>query len=170
MAVEHMKDALATGFVESLGRKVARDSGNIAPVVPHPMVEELVAAEHASSFGGDSLTPVVMTPGNLVSGMPKGGVSGAPAHVGSGDMIADYHPEEAHDAGAEDTGLATSFDTGDYGKPVGNMVTGMPKGNGTQDAPTELSPEGNMTGQSKGGYAPSISGPTSNDRGVAGQA
>lgn len=180
MSVSQMGDDLASGFVDSLGKGVpdnhigeARQAPRIAP---YPSIDGvLLPGEPAPSFTGDSLSPVTSTPGgsnivgDQVTGYPRDGVSQAPARVGPGDMISDNEPETG---GPEDPESAIAFGGADYGKPIGDMVSGMPHGT----FPTDqfdialISPEGLVTGQTKGGYAPGTNQPTSLDRGVAGPA
>jgi len=183
--IEQMGDATAEGFVNSLGKGPVKQNYNDvtdrnAPKVdPYPSVNDVLFAKESVSSGlwagSDAMNPVTEAPGNskivgdITTGMPQEGVSGAPARVGPGDMIADFEPETG---GPEDVQMAPL---------VGDLVTGMPQDNYPVESAmvTEVSPEGLTTGQSTGGYAPGVNQPTvsapagkqpSNDRGVAGPA
>jgi hypothetical protein len=179
MSVGQMGDDLASGFVDSLGKGPAADNHIGEPrqaprIEPYPSIDGLLSAEPSPSFTGDSLSPVTSTPGgsnivgDLVSGYPRDGVSQAPARVGPGDMISDY---EVETGGPEDEVSAMEVDA-EYDKAVGDMVSGMPRNMFPSDQfdVAQIAPEGLVTGQTKGGYAPGTNQPTSLDRGVAGPA
>ncbi len=125
-------------------------------VEPYPEIDKDIYGGEPIGAGlqaGD-LRPVTTGPGNSsivggMGGMPRDGSFSGPAKIGAGDMVSDYMAGEASDAGAEDTFVAPL---------VGNLVAGMP----TDDAPreqnmrTRVAPEGLVTGQVKGGYAPGV--------------
>lgn len=144
------------------------------PVVPYPDVNaNLFAYEKVSGLTGHDLHPVLEVPGNArvvgnqVSGMPRDGSFSGPARVGAGNMISDFVPQHG---GPEDVEVAPL---------VGNLPSGMPTaGKSARGTPAEIGPDGLVTGDPVGGYAPGIGKDTvgtpsnkpSNDRGVAGKA
>jgi len=178
MSVGQMGDDLASGFVDSLGKGVPDnhigEARQAPPVAPYPSIDGLLSPEPSPGFTGDSLSPVTSTPGgsnivgDQVSGYPRDGVSQESAHVGPGDMIADFNPETG---GPENDESATGREPG-YDKSIGDMVSGMPRDGFPEKEYdiAQIAPEGLVTGQTKGGYAPGTNQPSSLDRGVAGPA
>ena len=126
-------------------------------VQPYPEIDRDIYGHEPIGAGYQprNIVPVTSTPGNsrvvgdMVTGSPKDGAFSGPAKIGPGDMVSDFEADEPRNPGAEDTFTAPL---------VGDLVTGMP----TDDYPreekmaTELAPEGLVTGQVKGAYAPGL--------------
>jgi len=144
------------------------------PVSPYPDVNDvLFRSEKIAGLTADALRPVQEVPGNarvvgdIVSGRPRDGTFAGPARVGPGNMISDFVPQTG---GPEDAFVAPL---------VGNLATGMPTAGASARArPAEIGPDGLVTGDPQGSYAPGLGKDTvgvpgrspSNDRGVAGKA
>src|SRR6266516_2066802 len=149
-------------------------------VEPYPEIESLIYKGEPIGAGYQprNMVPVTETPGNskvvgdMGTGMPRDGEFSGPAKIGPGNMVSDFEASEARDSGAEDTFTAPL---------VGDLFAGMPwDGSSTEKhMASQLSPEGLVTGNEKGAYAPGVNKPTvvppvgtrpSNDRGIAGSA
>lgn len=138
--IEQMGEATAAGFVKSLSKGSAPAGAGTdgAKVQPYPEIDGLIADGEPLGAGYQpSDISASAAVGNMTSGMPKDGSSGA-AKIGPGNMLSDFEPIRA---GAEDTFAAPV---------VGDLVTGMPT-DGKSSAVAELSPKGLTTGTVKAG-------------------
>jgi len=127
------------------------------PVKPYPEVDkDLYGREPlGAGYQPKNIVPVTETPGNskvvgdMVTGMPKDGEFSGPARVGPGDMVADYERGEQTNPKAEDGFVADL---------IGDIVTGHPWDGYPREEhlPSEIAPEGLVTGGVKGEYAPGL--------------